>query len=217
MAAYALEAGPKSPRLQLNVDNLLDKKYPTDATRGISAASCRSHFKNMRKAFVVLHRYVGLAVAALLVVEGITGSALAFTSQVEAVLSPALFASPRASPRLGLGTLARRAEDVVPNGHVDYLFNDPSRIEVHMRTREGAKQPLAFDELFLNPWTEAELGRRRYGDLAEGAVNAMPFVYRIHYELVAGPDRDDAVRRRRHPVDDRLFCFRLSHVATNAA
>ncbi len=36
MAAYALEAGPKSPRLQLNVDNLLDKKYPTDATRGIS-------------------------------------------------------------------------------------------------------------------------------------------------------------------------------------
>src|SRR5207248_5209708 len=36
------------------------------------------------------------------------------------------------------------------------------------------------------PFTGAELGRRREGDLFQGWINLMPFIYRLHRELAAG-------------------------------
>jgi len=40
-----------------------------------------------------------------------------------------------------------------------------------------------FREFFVDPWRGRVLGSRAWGDLSEGRVNVMPFVYRLHYSL----------------------------------
>ncbi|MGO9769341.1 MAG: PepSY domain-containing protein, partial [Roseiarcus sp.] len=42
----------------------------------------------MRPVFVWLHRYVGLAVAAFLLIEGLTGALLAFNADLSRALDP---------------------------------------------------------------------------------------------------------------------------------
>ncbi len=144
----------------------------------------------VRTVFVHAHRYVGLVVALFLILEGITGSLLAFNTALERGLNPQLFAEPApGARRLGLGELAERAEALVPSGQVDYLFNAPNQILVRMEPRErkgAAARPLGFDQLFLDPWTGKELGRRMSGDLSQGKINVMPFVYDVHAELTLG-------------------------------
>ncbi len=50
----------------------------------------------------------------------------------------------------------------------------------------GKPPAIDFDELFLDPCTGDELGRRTRGDLSQGSVNLVPFVYEIHTTLAAG-------------------------------
>ncbi|MGH8532637.1 MAG: PepSY domain-containing protein [Gammaproteobacteria bacterium] len=45
----------------------------------------------MRRLFLRLHRYAGLAIAFFLVVVGLTGSVLAFYEELERWLNPQLF------------------------------------------------------------------------------------------------------------------------------
>ncbi len=46
----------------------------------------------MRRVFVFLHRYFGLAMALFLVIEGLTGSLLAFNSDLTILFDPRLAA-----------------------------------------------------------------------------------------------------------------------------
>jgi len=145
-----------------------------------------------RRFFVWLHRWVGLAMAGFLVVAGLTGSLLAFNMELERVFAPQLFAKPQAgATRLDLAKLAERAEAIVPRGRVSYAFHTaPDQAKVTFEPRENpethAPYDLGFTELFLDPFTGAELGRRRNADLSEGLVNLMPFIYDLHWRLLLG-------------------------------
>lgn len=145
----------------------------------------------MRPALVWLHRWAGLAMAGFLVIVGLTGSLLAYNFELERVFAPQLFAAERAAPRLPLAELAELAEGLVPHARVrGVLYDQPDQVMVYYEPeqdpRTGQARQLDFDEFFLDPWTGRELGRRRAGDLTEGGINLMPFVYRLHWTLVAG-------------------------------
>ncbi len=45
---------------------------------------------------------------------------------------------------------------------------------------------LDFDQLFLDPWTGDELGRRMNGDSRKGGSICMPFIYDLHWRLALG-------------------------------
>jgi uncharacterized iron-regulated membrane protein len=139
----------------------------------------------VRRIFVWLHRWVGLAMAAFLIVVGLTGSLLAFYHELERAQ---LFAASRPGvPPLDLATLAERAEALVPRGQVSEVsVTAPDQIVLRMSRREETDAPLGFDQLFLDPWTGRELGRRTAGDLSQGAINLMPFVYDLHWRLAMG-------------------------------
>jgi uncharacterized iron-regulated membrane protein len=141
----------------------------------------------MRRFFVWLHRWVGLAMAAFLIVVGLTGSLLAFNIELERFFAPQLFAAPRPGvPPLPLADLAERAQALAPEAVVGGVsYEAPEQVLVDLRA--GAeKSALAFDQLFLDPWTGAELGRRKRGDLSQGLINLMPFVYDLHWRLALG-------------------------------
>ena len=145
-----------------------------------------------RSVLVLFHRWVGLLMASFLVIVGMTGSVLAFKTDLEHIINPQLFAKPRPGvPPLDLVALAENAAALVPLGKVSSVsFAGPDQVSVgfHPRKNPTTGQPydLGFTQLFLDPWTGQELGRRRYGDLSQGRVNLLPFVYQLHYELAMG-------------------------------
>jgi uncharacterized iron-regulated membrane protein len=143
----------------------------------------------MRRSFWVwLHRWVGLAMTVFLVIVGLTGSVLAFKSELEHLITPELYATPRSTVTpLDLATLADRAVAAIPQGEVSWVYlAEPDRVAVSMRSRkddEGKPYELGFDELFLDPWTGVELARRTSGDITQGRINLIPFIYKLHYAL----------------------------------
>jgi uncharacterized iron-regulated membrane protein len=145
----------------------------------------------LRRILVFLHRWTGLLMTGFLLVVGLTGSLLAFNSELERVFASQLFATPRTAPPLDLATLAERAQAALPRGVKlrAVTFTEPDQAMVGFTpTTDATGQPVdpGFTQFFVDPWTGAELGRRRRGDLSEGAVNLMPFVYDLHWRLALG-------------------------------
>jgi len=147
---------------------------------------------NVRSALLLFHRWNGLFMAAFLAIIGVTGSLLAFNTELERVFAPQLFANvrPGVAP-LDLATLATRAEALVPGARVrGVVFTEPDHVQVYTEPKidpsTGRPYDLGFDELYLDPWTGAELGRRMRGDLSQGIINLMPFVYEVHWTLTLG-------------------------------
>lgn len=141
-----------------------------------------------RRVLVFLHRWAGLAMTGFLVIVGLTGSLLAFNSELERLISPQLYAADRpGAPMLDLAALAERAEALAPKGRVYQVsIAEPDQALVMMGPRPDAENEpntLGFNQLFLNPYTGDELGRRTWGAISEGWINLMPFVYKLHFQL----------------------------------
>ncbi|WP_026602888.1 PepSY-associated TM helix domain-containing protein [Methylomonas sp. 11b] len=141
----------------------------------------------IRPFWVLVHRYAGLAMTVFLIIVGLTGSLLAFYSELEHLISPQLSAPASSLPRLSPPLLKAKAELLVPQGNVvsTWLEHDAAHLDVAPRTDPASGKPyeLGFTQLILNPYTGEELGRRTWGAISEGWINLMPFVYKLHYAL----------------------------------
>ncbi len=144
----------------------------------------RSRGNLPRRVLLAVHRYVGLAIAVFLLVAGMTGSVLVFYHELDAALNPHLFAitPPSAdTPMLDPCTLRDRLQAKAPGQAVDsvVLERTPGHsVHVWMSLDGGPAR-----ECFVDPYTGRILGSRAWGDLSEGLVNLMPFLYRLHYQL----------------------------------
>jgi len=92
---------------------------------------------------------------------------------------------------LDLATLAERAGTLVPQCRLEDVFiTAPDQVQVNFRPRKdpatGTPYELGFVQFFVDPWTGEELGRRNYGDLSQGSINLIPFIYKPHYALALG-------------------------------
>jgi uncharacterized iron-regulated membrane protein len=144
----------------------------------------------VRHAILILHRYVGLALAGFLILLGLTGSVIAFKRDLDKLVNAQLFAElPTGEQSLRLAELAERAEALVaPEGRVIYFTVEPDQAAfVIFPAATDSASPLTYNRLFLDPATGRELGRRREGDISQGMINLIPFIYYLHRELAAGP------------------------------
>ena len=147
----------------------------------------------VRQIFVFIHRWAGLAMTVFLILVGLTGSMLAFRTDIERLICPRIFATPRpGAPPLDITTLAERASARVPHGQVvTVIVEEPDQAVVVFRPRKdpatGNPYELGFVQMFVDPWTGEELGRRSSPtDLSEGLINLMPFIWIFHYTLYLG-------------------------------
>lgn len=152
----------------------------------------------MRRQFwVIAHRWAGLTIALFLAVAGFTGIFLAFDDELEGLISPRLFhvSAPYEGARLLAATeLRRRVLARYPGGIIDRtpLHFEPGRSvsfyveRIDPQSHDQVAWSRDWDQLFVDPYTGRELGRRKWGDIGQGAVNLMPFVYRLHYSLALG-------------------------------
>ncbi len=144
-----------------------------------------------RRIATVVHRYVGLGLALFLTLAGSTGALIAWNDELERVFAPALFVLPPARssrPALDPFALREAAERAAPGyaiDGVDFARRADQPALFSLAARPGGPAP-HDDEIALDPSTGRLLGSRRHGDLREGAVNLMPFVYDLHQSLALG-------------------------------
>ena len=149
----------------------------------------------LRRVFVWLHRWTGLLLAGFLILEGLTGSLLAFNDDLTRLLNPVLFATPPSpdAPPLDLAAIAEHAEAIIrPKAGVAYFGTDtPGQVIVRCHPFKdpatGKPYDIGFKYLVLDPWTGKELGRVHERHATQGFIaNIMPFVYMLHEALALG-------------------------------
>jgi uncharacterized iron-regulated membrane protein len=144
----------------------------------------------MRGALVLVHRWVGLAIAGFLFVAGLTGAFISWDHELDAWLNPTLFDAPSSSaPRAPL-ELARQAERADPRMQVTFLplSVEPGGtlllgVEARPDPTTGKAQALDFNQLALDPATGEPRGQRFWGQPSLTRENLLPFLYRLHYSL----------------------------------
>lgn len=137
--------------------------------------------------------------AGFLLLAGLTGSLLAFEHDLEVLLNPHLFvATPSAdipSPApLDPFELREHVQDLEPKADVSEVVLGPHPGQSAMfwltpRINPDTGQPfkLSADQLFVDPATGEELGRRQWGEfISNGEIhweNLIPFLWRLHSSL----------------------------------
>lgn len=144
----------------------------------------------MRRTLLQFHRYLGIVLAAFLVVAGITGSILAFYYEFDAWLNPALFRIEQAgqasqSPSRLVAAVASYDDRI----RVYYLpvVSHPKRasvvyVEALTDPRTGRPYDIPIDEVFIDPVTAEVKGARLWGECC-GRENWIPMVHILHNRM----------------------------------
>lgn len=136
-----------------------------------------------RHSWVLAHRCAGLTLALFLIIAGSTGALLAFHHQLDRVVAPD-FHRAQSGAMLDPLELRERVE-ALSGARIDHLpmHFEPGNAVIYSVTARPGEPPPGFDEIAVDPVTGDETGRRTWGDISQGMVNLMPFIYRLHYSL----------------------------------
>ena len=146
----------------------------------------------IRKNLLLIHRWLGIALAMLLVVTGVTGSMLAFHHEIDALLNPDLHRTEPKTQRVALDGIAKTIETKYPQLVVGYFLfaDDPgSSIHVIMNTRDAAvagrldRDSPRPTEIYADPYNGQLLGERNWGEIGSTRAHIMPMIYRLHMSL----------------------------------
>ena len=147
---------------------------------------------SVRGGLLVVHRWLGIGLAAFVVLAGLSGSLLAFHHEIDAFLVPELHrVAPQAS-RAGFDAAAAKIERERPGLVIGYfvLSSDPAAsVRVVMNTRAAAEEGrldrkgARNAEVYLDPYSGQVLGERHWGEVGAGREHWVPMLYRLHMSL----------------------------------
>lgn len=146
----------------------------------------------MRQTLVVLHRYVGLIMTLFLVIVGFTGIFIAFNDELDGLIHPEVMYVEPPSNQAMINPIALTALVLkeYPNAMITRIdlnqVADKSR-RFYLEPRPNLPEnTIINNEIFVNPYTAKVLGERKWGDITQGTINLLPFIYRLHFSLALG-------------------------------
>jgi len=144
----------------------------------------------MRAISVVIHRGAGLLTALFLFIAGLTGAVISWDHELDEWLNPQLFDASGSGPFISSLELATQIETADPHARVTAvpLHTEPGRsllfrVQPRVDPQTGTLYELGYNQVFLDPSTGRELGRREWGAVAVDREHLMAFLYRLHYTL----------------------------------
>ncbi len=144
----------------------------------------------LRKFGVLLHRWLGLGVAAFLFIAGLTGAFISWDHELDAWLNPQLFEPATQGEPLPVETLIARLEAEDPRLMVTFspLEVEPGHallvsVTGRIDPATGKAFPLNFNQVALDPVTGDVQGRREWGAISLSRENLLPFLYKLHYTM----------------------------------
>ncbi|MEM8769607.1 MAG: PepSY-associated TM helix domain-containing protein [Pseudomonadota bacterium] len=170
--------------------------YKGPLTRNLSSAE-----DVVRKSVLILHRLVGLATAAFLVLLGLTGSILVWEEELDALLSPELLKNASAADPLPVPQLIERLDKALTAHNTDGGLHFPYALNFLVFPRDPERSAIAYvsnvrDLAGASGQINQVLVDRNDGRLL-GARNTIepdpfkrqelvPWLYRFHYSLSVG-------------------------------
>jgi uncharacterized iron-regulated membrane protein len=156
-----------------------------------ASASQPAGIDRMRTVFTLLHRWVGLAIAAFLFISGVTGAVISWDHELDDLLNPHLMEAKGEGPAIPSLELARQLEARDPRAWATFipLSAEPGEsLSMFVRPRidpaTGKRYELGYNQVFLDPATGEELGRREWGAVWPiTRETVVSFLYRLHYTL----------------------------------
>lgn len=144
----------------------------------------------MRKLWLVLHRVVGLAIAAFLFLAGSTGALISWDKELDEWLNPQLHRAHTQGLALDPYEPAKQIEAKDPRALVIRipLLREEGRSAKYLVTARidpatGAPFDLGYNEVYLDPVTSQEVGRREWGKFSLDREHLLSFLYKFHYTL----------------------------------
>lgn len=144
----------------------------------------------MRAAGVIIHRWAGLLTALFLCISGLTGAIISWDHEIDEWLNGHLFDVSASGPTIPYLDLAKRIEAADPRIRISAvpLQTEPGRsllfgVQPRVDPDTGKLYKVGYNQVFLDPATGQELGRRDWGAVAVDREHLMAFLYRLHYTL----------------------------------
>jgi len=145
----------------------------------------------MRAFWTLIHRYAGLLIAGFLFVSGVTGAIISWDHELDDVLNPHLMETRSAGTPQASLALVRQVEARYPLVRVTYVPLHPQAgkslvlgVSPRVDSATGKLAEPGFNQLFIDPVTGAELGRREWGVAWPITRETLvSFLYRLHYTL----------------------------------
>jgi uncharacterized iron-regulated membrane protein len=153
--------------------------------------TARSAVIPLRPLLALIHRWVGLGMAAFLFVSGVTGAVISWDHELDEWLNPHLTEARADGPPLSPLMLARQVEARHPDIQVTFvpLAAEPGHslaffVEPRVDPATGRLFEPGFNQVFVDPASGAELGTRHWGAVWPiNAENFVSFLYVLHFSL----------------------------------
>lgn len=138
-----------------------------------------------------IHRYAGLATAAFLFLSGLTGAVISWDHELDDVLNPQLMQAHGAGRAQEPLALAAAIAARHPHLQLTYVPLHAERgrslafgVAPKSASAGGQLQQPGFNQLFVDPVSGAELGRREWGAVWPiSRQTLVSFLYKLHYTL----------------------------------
>jgi uncharacterized iron-regulated membrane protein len=145
----------------------------------------------MRATFVMLHRWAGLLMAGFLFLTGLTGAIISWDHELDDLLNPHLMEARGGGQARDSLALAAEIEARHPQVQVTGLplAPEPGKslsfwVEPKVDPATGELFEPGFNQVFIDPATGKELGRREWGAVWPVTTeNLVSFLYKLHYSL----------------------------------
>jgi uncharacterized iron-regulated membrane protein len=146
----------------------------------------------MRSMFGRLHRWAGLLTAAFLFFSGVTGAVISWDHELDDLLNKQFFDVTTTGPAKPSVELAALIEQRDPRARVNYLLITPEKnaslgffVQPRIDPSTGKRYTsMDYNQVFLDPNTGAELGRRYWGAVwPVTSENFVSFLYKLHYTM----------------------------------
>lgn len=145
----------------------------------------------MRLIFGRLHRWAGLLTAAFLLFSGVTGAVISWDHEIDETINAKLFHAPATGPAIPAIELAKQIEQRDPRARVVYfpMAEEPGHslaffVMPRIDPATSKRYALDYNQVFVDPATGAELGRRYWGAVWPVTRETfVSFLYKLHYTM----------------------------------